>query len=65
MKSTTMLRENMNGKKFKNNRGDVVTVLNVHEYGNGHQVSFNYGAPHNVFCGLGKFLERYPHEVIL
>ena len=49
MKSTSMLREQMNGKKFKNHRNEIVTVINVHEYGAGHQVSFSYGAPHSVF----------------
>lgn len=63
MKSTSMLREQMNGKKFKNNRNEIVMVINVHEYGAGHQVSFSYGAPHSVFCGLGKFLKRYPTQV--
>lgn len=64
MKSTSLLRDKMNGKKFKSDRGEVVTVLNVHEYGSGHQVSFFHSPPNYVFCGLGKFLKRYPHEVL-
>lgn len=63
MKSTSLLREQMNGKKFKNHRGEVVTVMNVHEYGSGHQVSFFCEHPVYLFCGLGKFLKRYPFVI--
>lgn len=60
------LRASMNGKRFCsdiNNPESFVTVINVHPAGGGHQVSFNYGADHNVFVAYQKFIKRYPHEL--
>ncbi len=61
------LRENMRGKRFckdLNNPSYSVLVMNVCTYGNGFQVLFSYGEGSNpVFCGYGKFLKYYPHEL--
>ena len=62
-KTTETIREEMVGNRYKNERGDIVTVLNVIRVGSGHQVHFNYGAPYNVIDGLTKFRKRYPHKV--
>lgn len=57
------IRSGMVGLSFKDNRGGSVTVINVTRASNGFSVIFNYGAEHNVFCGLGNFKKRYPHKV--
>lgn len=62
-KDTGKLRELMNGHEYKNHRDETVKVIQVCVSGRGHSVVFNYGAQHNVFCGLGSFLKRYPIKV--
>lgn len=62
-KTTETLREEMVGKIYKSHIGQCAMVLNVVRAGGGHQVHFNYGAEHNVFCALGRFRKRYPFQV--
>jgi len=62
-KTTESIREEMVGKKYESQTGQVVICLNVVRAGGGHQVHFNYGAEHNVFCALGRFRKRYPFQV--
>lgn len=61
-KTTESIREEMVGKTYKSHIGQCVTVINVVRAGGGHQVHFNYGAKHNVFCALGRFKKRYPFQ---
>ena len=63
MKNTEQLRADMNGCSYENHRGGRVKVIQVCVNGGGHSVVFNYGALHNVTCGLGKFIKRYPKKV--
>lgn len=52
-KSLNTIKDEMVGGKYKNHRGEIVTVVNVVCAGGGYQVHFNYGMPYNVFAGLG------------
>ena len=62
-KTTESIREEMVGEIYMSHRGHCAIVLNVVRAGGGHQVHFNYGAEHNVFCALGRFRKRYPFQV--
>lgn len=62
-KTTESIREEMVGKTYKSHIEQCATVINVVRAGGGHQVHFNYGAEHNVFCALGKFRRKYPFQV--
>lgn len=62
-KTTQTIREEMVGWVYQNDMGSCVTVINVVAAGGGHQVHFNRGADHNVYCALGRFRKRYPYRV--
>lgn len=62
-KSLKSIRDDMVGCTYQGRNGDEATVVNVVGAGGGYQVHFNYGAPHNVFCALGRFRKRYPFKI--
>ena len=61
-KSLSTIRDEMVGKKYESRTGQVALCLNVVRAGGGHQVHFNYGAEHNVFCALGRFRKKSPFQ---
>lgn len=62
-KGLESMRDDMVGCTYQDRHGAEVTVVNVVKSGGGYQVHFNYGAPHNVFCALGRFRKRYPFKI--
>ncbi len=67
IEETFAWRDAMNGRMYCsdiNNPHAFVTVLNVVRASNGFSVLFSAGEGHAVFCGLKRFLKRFPHEVI-
>lgn len=70
MKNLTQHRQGLVGKSFtsdiNHSAEQSVKVVNVaHAMNGGFHVHFQYhGDSDVVFCGLQKFLKRYPHELM-
>lgn len=68
MKLTGEQRQAMIGKSFVSDMNNPVkssvTVHDVERCGGGHTVKFTrHGEGGLVYCGLQRFLKRFPHEV--